>query len=120
MRWLPETGRGQVIMLVSVLALLLVVPVVSGYRTGDESNAQLQRQLLFDNGFLKSVTCATDQGSSTTHLDTRTCYGHWSGGFCADASGDYYDRMTITVSGDAYRIRRDHITSQGTCDAPTT
>jgi hypothetical protein len=37
----------------------------------------------------------------------------------ADASGDYYDQMTIAVTGDAYKVLRDHITSQGTCDAPT-
>jgi hypothetical protein len=120
MRFLPETGRNQVITVVAAVALLLVVAVVSGYRSGDESNAQLQHQLLFDNGFLKSVTCTTDHRSSTARPDTRICLGHWSGGFCADASGDYYDRLTITVSGDAYKIRRDHFTSQGTCDAPTT
>jgi hypothetical protein len=100
-----------VVLLVGVLAV-----VIAGHRIPDESNAQLQQQLMSDNGFLKSVVCTTDR-SSTTHTDTRSCSGHWSGGFCADASGDYSDQMAIRVTGDAYKVLRDSITSQGTCDA---
>lgn len=118
MRLVPETGRGQVIsVVVAVAAVLLVGAIkVDGHRPADESNAQLQHQLLSDNFFLKSVTCTTDR-PSTAHTDIRSCFGHWSGGFCADASGDYYDQLRIAVSGDAYKTLRDQITSQGTCDA---
>ena len=98
---------------VLIVAIAVGLQMTSG-TAGNESNAQLERQLVSDShSWVRSMACRTVDAPVPVNEDRRTCNAVLTNVMC-DLS--WPDQMSIKVQGDSYTVLGESNADGPTCD----